>query len=603
MSILTFKNNHIIIKKGFENYASKYKLNLIEDDIELPKIYENVKGKQALKKILLIKKHINNNKRIIWLDNSLFITSYCDSLLNVDKKKLGCYNYGELNYEKEPMLVKNLLNLNISKSKIINTSILVIPEHFKKYFTDDFIDARSLYFDYSYGDKLFFNDIIHNNNLEYEFLDYSYNSMLATENVQYQDDIELFKQKFTTDINNCNDEVKETNIFNLKDINNLYILNKILVNLANYYYTDNEIYTNKKYVGLTINNKVDEIYTCGINLNIYFWYDFVKLCGYEPILISHNINKQYVKIFDKNYNIIDAKNASSYHLFNDLKLYINIGLSITFLTQYLKNKVKIVDIILGSIFYNDILNLVGKDCINTSEVLIDLFDEIWISPHFEFSIEYLKERYRTDKIYVCPYFWEPYNLKNFQLLEFNKDNVQVAVIESNLNFYKHCVVPIMIADKKHEYIKNMKVYGSLQFKENNFFKSLVLNTDLQKNQKISFEGRYAFNHIFNKLSNCVISFSQDCDLNFVSFECMYLGIPLIHNSYMLKDYAYYYDKMSIEDASNHLESICKNFNKNEYIEKNKPILNKYSIYNEEYKVWFINRVENLIKNDKNIKIV
>ena len=585
--ILSFKKKNNYIKLSHNSYSKKYNLNIVEEDIILPDIYSNVKYIKPLKKIFLIKKYLEIYDNILWLDDNMFITKYCPMLFKNDK--ILCHNYGKLNYINESLFIKNILNLNINRDYIIDTSIILIPKILRKYLTDKYINEKIKYFNYEFGDKLLFNDIIHNNNLECEYLNYSSNALLSIENVENQDDINLFKDKLTTDINKCNNEVKKFNIFNLNNFKNRYIFNIVVEKLYNYYYENNSIVL-KKIIGITINNQFNDIYSCGINLNVYFWYDFIKLCGYEPVLITYDTDIDNIDIFDNRYNIVDSKNIYSFAIFNDLFLYLNIGLSINFLINYLKNSIKIINIILGSLYYNDILNIVGNNCIRTSEV-ITIYDEIWISPHFEFSIEYLKCRYMTDKIFICPYFWEPYNLKNLNILEFNKNNINVGIIESNINLYKHCIIPIMIAEKGNKVINSIQVYNSYNIKENDFFKTLMMNTKLFKNKKISFEKRFQINSIFKNFCNCVISYTQDCDLNYLFFECFYLGIPLIHNSYMLKDYGYYYEKMNIEEGSKHIENIFNNFNKDKYIEKNKNILKKYSIYNENYKKWFINKIK------------
>ena len=93
-------------------------------------------------------------------------------------------------------------------------------------------------------------------------------------------------------------------------------------------------------IGISINNKLDDFYSNGINLNIYIWYDFIKLCGYEPLFITHDVNIYNKKIFNNNYNIIDSKDIDSYYIINNLKLYLSIGLADGSLEKYLKQIIK-----------------------------------------------------------------------------------------------------------------------------------------------------------------------------------------------------------------------------------------------------------------------
>jgi hypothetical protein len=56
---------------------------------------------------------------------------------------------------------------------------------------------------------------------------------------------------------------------------------------------------------------------------------------------------------------------------------------------------------------------------------------------------------------------------------------------------------------------------------------------------------------------------------------------------MLKDYGYYYDKFDTEMGKEKLKEIYESFNKKDYIERNKPVLEKYSIHKKEFQEWFI----------------
>ena len=99
--------------------------------------------------------------------------------------------------------------------------------------------------------------------------------------------------------------------------------------------------------------------------------------------------------------------------------------------------------------------------------------------------------------------------------------------------------------------------------------------------------------IFQKHCNVIISFSDNCDLNYLTLECLYLGIPVIHNAPMLKDYGYYYDKFDTEMGKEKLIEIVKNFDKKKYLENNQKILKKYSVNNKEYQKWFKNKMKEL----------
>ena len=61
-----------------------------------------------------------------------------------------------------------------------------------------------------------------------------------------------------------------------------------------------------------------------------------------------------------------------------------------------------------------------------------------------------------------------------------------------------------------------------------------------KNNKLHIEERHRFQYIMQNYCNVVISYQENWELNYLYLECFYLGIPLIHNSEILKEWGYYY---------------------------------------------------------------
>ena len=140
----------------------------------------------------------------------------------------------------------------------------------------------------------------------------------------------------------------------------------------------------------------------------------------------------------------------------------------------------------------------------------------------------------------------------------------------------------------------MIVFSAHHLKNNLFLPRFMENKDLKKNNKISFEHRFKMSTIV-KYCNTIVSCSENCELNYVYLECLYLGIPLIHNSSFLKEYGYYFPKLEINKTLGVIDKIKKEFNKEEYIEKNKKILHKYSIYNKENQQWVKDKIYTIVK--------
>ena len=102
-----------------------------------------------------------------------------------------------------------------------------------------------------------------------------------------------------------------------------------------------------------------------------------------------------------------------------------------------------------------------------------------------------------------------------------------------------------------------------------------------------------FSSMMKKHCNVVLSYVNDWDLNFLFFECFYLGIPLIHNAKMLKNYGYYYEgKNMSQKFTEHIKNLKINgFDRDKYINKHKELIHKYSFSNPDVISFFKNNLK------------
>ncbi len=347
-------------------------------------------------------------------------------------------------------------------------------------------------------------------------------------------------------------------------------------------------------VGITCNYKNDTLFANGIDYNILLWYKFLELCGYIPYLIYGSINNEvkekYGELFDKKYRIVEYNpteitDINKSYIFKEIEVIFFCGFyDINLLNISKEKNKKNIYIMMGNEYQYDVQSIIEN---NNNIILNYNYDEIWISPHFEYSKDYLEIRYKT-KVVVCPYIWEPLLMEKYGL----KDNVKpientidVAIMEPNLNYGKTCLIPISICELNEKDIDNVYVFGAHHLKENKFIQEVIMKKEIIKKGKTSFENRVPITDIISKYCNVVVSCNENWDLNYVFLECFYLGVPLVHNSEYLKDYGYYYPDLRINKTLGMFEDIKNNFNKTDYIEKHKEVLFKYSMHNPMNQKW------------------
>ena len=338
-------------------------------------------------------------------------------------------------------------------------------------------------------------------------------------------------------------------------------------------------------IGITIDNGT--LFSNGISQNVIYIYYLLNSIYPNDVYFISDQKTEYIKNkpFINIYNIEELKK---------LNIIFNIGLSIPDdFKKKIKNSTKLIYIILGNIFITDLHAFTSnKDTVSLGRY--KYFDELWILPDYEFSIDYYKYVSQNDNVFVAPFVWEPYYIKN-KLDNVDMTNINVGVFEPNLTPNKSSFIPIIICEKAKDIIENAMIFGSKNLALNNSsFKDFCKLSLLFNSGRLTCEDRHIFFEMMNKHCNVVISYVDNWDLNYLFLECFYLGIPLIHNSYILKDWGYYYPKCDVLTAVKHLENLKKNgFDREAYIEKHKEILFKYSIKNPDNINFFKDRISSV----------
>jgi len=118
--------------------------------------------------------------------------------------------------------------------------------------------------------------------------------------------------------------------------------------------------------------------------------------------------------------------------------------------------------------------------------------------------------------------------------------------------------------------------------------------------KIKFVGRYPISTFLSSETDIVVSHQWENPLNYAYLDAMYYGYPLVHNAEMIKDAGYYYEGFNITEGAEQLQIALQNHDDNieEYIEKNKPVLNRYMSTNPGLVDTYKKLIDNLFNPNK-----
>jgi len=263
--------------------------------------------------------------------------------------------------------------------------------------------------------------------------------------------------------------------------------------------------------------------------------------------------------------------------------------------NYIKRRgCKIVSYKVDNSYISDLEDIIFD---NSKEPIVkNDYDEIWILQHHKkINDHYLKEIYNTN-IYTLPYIWtdefmkeyEEFLLNSEQELQYkiHDDPKNITILQKNTNITNSSIYPILIANRVYKefphLINKVRVLNTYHLNNNNRFLSIVNNLEISKDDRISFENKYANPFILSTVTDIIISHQWGNELDNLYFDIFYGKYPLLHNSEVLKGYGFYYDEFNIDIASKKLITILKNYHliKNDYNIKCEQALYSYSINNQ-----------------------
>jgi hypothetical protein len=227
-----------------------------------------------------------------------------------------------------------------------------------------------------------------------------------------------------------------------------------------------------------------------------------------------------------------------------------------------------------------------------------LFDEIWISSHHDYQRPYIQTLFQNENIKPVPYIWDPapiqHAIKNTdpQKLFFNpshphqkETSKNICIFEPNSSFSQNFLVPLIICEKayvSHKLdIDAINIFNCKKLRSNKGLSSVLSKLHLTKDKKTYFNNRWGFIDAIERWGGAVVSHQTTNELTRLHLECLYLGVPLIHNCKSLEDAGYFYENSDINEGADQLRlALVRHAELFDYYKgRAKEYIAKYSIYN------------------------
>ena len=367
-------------------------------------------------------------------------------------------------------------------------------------------------------------------------------------------------------------------------------------------------------IGITINFDI-KFHANGLQQNIVFLKNLLSNTGnIDPFYIYTGCIPQ--EDFISNESCVSYDHFVS-HAHSEYQLVILMGFwfdqKIINKLKEINKEIKLVLMQCGNQFVENSMRSVHHyekvDYINN---YLEGIDSIWLLPQHSQNITYMRTFYRVENIKIAPCIWDPLFIDN-QIKELPPENKEInfssivnrsiLIMEPNLSLIKNCLLPLYIVERyerKHPNVLNScNIMGGKGIVENHYFIRLILQLDIYQKRKnfLKAHNRYKFVESVKFFGSIIISHQLENDLNYLYFDALYLNLPLIHNSLRLKDFGYYYPHNDIEIASEQINEVIKNHNKNisEYKVETKKLIESYGINNDQNKKQYLKLINDELK--------
>lgn len=211
-------------------------------------------------------------------------------------------------------------------------------------------------------------------------------------------------------------------------------------------------------------------------------------------------------------------------------------------------------------------------------------DETWIIPCHNTTCHSQLELMTGKPVMIAPHIWSPIiletsikNLAEPDIFGFNvrqsikNRSWRVATFEPNISIIKNSYLPMLIADGAYRINSNaielIAAFNTFHLKEHLTFNRLASHLDLTKAGKATYEGRVAFAEAVSTFRiDAVISHQIENDQNYLYYDALYGGYPLIHNSLFLKEYdvGFYYPEFQAKKGVQLLLKAFENSHNQSY---------------------------------------
>jgi hypothetical protein len=225
----------------------------------------------------------------------------------------------------------------------------------------------------------------------------------------------------------------------------------------------------------------------------------------------------------------------------------------------------------------------------------DYWDVIWMTPqHIHTYRGWCETIYRCP-VQETPQIWAPLMIQSadapvrddFGYRRKAGEPWRIGIMDPNITVMKTSHLPMLVCEtafrRRREAFRAIYVTNALPYKEDDHFRSFAVSLEASKAGVMTVEQRFVSSHFLTNHADAVVTHHWENGLNYLYYEVLWGGYPLVHNSEFLKDYGYYYETF---DADSGADALLRAFDEHDanldaYKARNAPLMKRLDPANPE----------------------
>ena len=184
-------------------------------------------------------------------------------------------------------------------------------------------------------------------------------------------------------------------------------------------------------------------------------------------------------------------------------------------------------------------------------------DAVWTLEEYRKSCKQYYECLFRAPVTIMPHLWGtdfiarqlPENGFNYRP---GRKRWRVAIVEPNISMVKTSQIPLLACEVGHrenpDMIERVWAFNTQHLKNHPVFNQMVNSLDIVRHGLTFFEGRLPMTEILTQHADALVCHQWENAQNYVYYEALYGGFPLIHNSDLLDDCGYRYHGFDCEEG-------------------------------------------------------